>query len=433
MKKFHQYLYGRKFDLITDHKPLTAIFGPKKGIPSLAAARLQRWEILLSAYQYDIQFKATNDHANADGLSRLPLSTTTPASTSASTLFNISQIESIPLFHNQIATSTRKDPVLSKVLRSTKHGWEATAEDVLKPYNKRSQEITVEGDCLLWGMRVIIPSKHRSQILKELHKDHPGCSRMKSLARSYIWWPGMDKDIENIAKACIPCQNHRHAPTPANLHPWTWPTKPWQRIHIEFAGPFLGKSFLVIVDAHSKWPEIFEMKSTTATNTIETLRRLFSSHGLPQQVVSDNGPQFIAEEFAQFLNSNGIRHIRCSPYHPSSNGAVERFIQTFKQSMKASENDGRSLSHRISNFLLSYRATPHSTTNRAPCSLLLNRTIRTRLSLVYPDVEHKVLDKQTDQETQHNQHAKLRQVKVGQAVMRWLEILDPVLNGFPEQ
>ena len=82
VKKFHQYLYGRKFDLMTDHKPLTAIFGPKKGIPSLAAARLQRWEILLSAYQYDIHFKATDDHANADGLSRLPLSTTTPASTS---------------------------------------------------------------------------------------------------------------------------------------------------------------------------------------------------------------------------------------------------------------------------------------------------------------------------------------------------------------
>ena len=120
---------------------------------------------------------------------------------------------------------------------------------------------------------------------------------------------------------------------------------------------------------HSKWPEIFEMPSTSAEKTISTLQQLFSSYGLLEQIVSDNGPQFIAEEFATFLKSNGIRHIRCAPYHPSSNGAVEQFIQTFKQSMKASEDDGRSLSQRISNFLLSYRATPHSTTNQPPCSL----------------------------------------------------------------
>ena len=90
VKKFHQYLYGRKFDLITDHKPLTVIFGTKKGIPSLAAARLQRWAILLSAYQYDIHFKVTDDHANADGLSQLPLPTSPQSTTSTSSVFNLS-------------------------------------------------------------------------------------------------------------------------------------------------------------------------------------------------------------------------------------------------------------------------------------------------------------------------------------------------------
>ena len=122
----------------------------------------------------------------------------------------------------------------------------------------------------MWGICVIIPSKHQSDIFQELHRDHPGCSRMKSLARSYVWWPGMDKDIENLARSCVPCQQNKHAPAP--LHPRAWPTKPWQRLHIDFAGPFMGTSFLVIVDAHSKWPEVFEMSITTTTNTIKKLR-----------------------------------------------------------------------------------------------------------------------------------------------------------------
>ena len=87
---------------------------------------------------------------------------------------------------------------------------------------------------------------------------------MKSLARSYFWWPCLDKDIEHTAKSCKSCQSSKHAPPSAPLQPWTWPAKPWQRIHIDYAGPFLGRSFLVVVDAHSKWPEVFEM-STTST------------------------------------------------------------------------------------------------------------------------------------------------------------------------
>ena len=232
----------------------------------------------------------------------------------------------------KIALATRKDQILSRVLHLTRHGWkEATTEsdDVLKLYYLKSQEITVEGDCLLWGTRVIIPKKQRDHILQELHRDHPGCSRMKSFARSYIWWPDMDKDIESMAKACMTCQAHKHAPPAATLHPWTWPARPWQRIHIDFAGPFLGTSFLVVVDAHSKWPEIFEIPSTSTTKTITALRHLFSAYGLPEQVVSDNGPQFTSDEFSTFLRKNGVKHIRSAPYHPATNGAVERFIQTF--------------------------------------------------------------------------------------------------------
>ena len=116
----------------------------------------------------------------------------------------------------------------------------------------------------------------------------------------------------------------------------------------------MGTSFLVIVDAHSKWPDVLEMPCTSAAKTITALRKLFASYGLPEQVVSDNGH---LREFHLFVKNYGIKHIRCAPYHPSSNGAVERFNHTFKQALKASAEDGKTLSHRLADFLLTHRST----------------------------------------------------------------------------
>ena len=182
----------------------------------------------------------------------------------------------------------------------------------------------------------------------------PRHSTNEVFARSYCWWSHMDQDIEVLVQACQPC------------HPWLWPSKPWVRVHIDFAGPFQKKMYMLVLDAHSKWPEIIEMPDTTASKTIEELRKLFSAYGLSEQVITDNGPQFIAEEFMVFLKQNGIKHLKCSPYHPSSNGAVERLVQSFKKSLRASESDGHTLSHQLSSFLLTYRNTPHASTNTAP-------------------------------------------------------------------
>ena len=125
---------------------------------------------------------------------------------------------------------------------------------------------------------------------------------------------------------------------------------------------------MLIVDAHSKWPEIIEMPSVTTSKTIDELRKLFAAYGLPEQVVTDNGPQFIAEEFTLFLKQNGVKHSKCSPYHPSFNGAVERLVQSFKKSLKASESDERTVSHQLSSFLFTYHSTPHASTKAPPVS-----------------------------------------------------------------
>ena len=143
---------------------------------------------------------------------------------------------------------------------------------------------------------------------------------MKALARSHVWWPNMDQDVEQTARERAACQEGRPAPPQAPLHPWEWPTMPMHRIHVDFAGPVQGKMLLVAYDAHSKWPEVLVMSSTTSGRTIGVLREMFARYGIPKQLVSDNGPQFTSSEFESFLRTNGVMHIKTSPYHPASNG-----------------------------------------------------------------------------------------------------------------
>ncbi|KAG8187992.1 hypothetical protein JTE90_009871 [Oedothorax gibbosus] len=206
---------GHKFVLQTDHKPLTAIFGEKRGIPPIAAARMQRWAIILSAYQYEIQFVKGNSISHADALSRIPLPETVEEVSCFSMcdefnhfIYFFSAVESAPLTAKEIAVATQEDPVLRQVLH------------------------------------------------------------------------------------------------------------------------FFYTSLSMVGRNYSKWVEVFLMNKTTAEHTITKLRTLFSSYGLPELVVSDNGPQFACEEFSDFLKRNGIRQALIPPYHPASNGAAEKTVQT---------------------------------------------------------------------------------------------------------
>ena len=416
VQKFHQYLYGREFTLCTDHKPLTTILGPKKGIPPIAAARLQRWALQLAAHNYTIQFRPTKAHANADALSRLPLKHTESKEAKAD-LFSVGQIEALPVTSVHLKHATSHDPILSKVLMYTKQGWPDKVDEILRPYWNRRTELTLEGDCIMWGIRVVVSAKLQDKVLEELHRVHLGISKAKALARNHVWWPGIDVKIEQMTKACERCQAVRNSPPAAPLHPWSWPSHPWQRIHLDFAGPFCGKMFFVIVDSHSKWAEVVEMKNTTSAATITVLRQYFATYGLPEQVVSDNGPQFTSSEFRIFLKSNGVKHIRCVPYHPSSNGVVERFIQTFKKALRAGGMQAVTVHQRLMNFLLVYRTTPHTTTGMAPCVLFLNRDLRTRFHLLRPDISGYVTSQQAKQKAHHDLHSRSRNLWVGQRVL----------------
>jgi hypothetical protein len=183
VKKFHKYIYGRQFTLITDHKPLTKLFGPKTGIPTLAAARLQRWALILMAHQYTIEYRRSEDHGHADGLSRLP-GKDHPKSIEAE-IYYYSHVNDLPVSAQEIADGTRKDSVLARALDYTLNGWPNYVEDErLIPYFRRKEELSVDQGCLLWGMRIIIPTKYQSYVLKELHSDHMGMVKLSMVPKS---------------------------------------------------------------------------------------------------------------------------------------------------------------------------------------------------------------------------------------------------------
>ena len=237
---------------------------------------------------------------------------------------------------------------------------------------------------------------------------------MKSKARSYVWWPSIDSHLEDRVKECVQCQLTRHAPPLAPLQPWEWPQQPWSRIHVDYAGPFQGKMFLIVVDAHSKWMEVAIVNSATSSVTIEKLRSMFATHGLPVKLVSDNGSAFTSHEFEQFLQKNAIQHSLTAPYHPASNGQVERAVQTFKEGMKRSTSG--SLETRVSRFLFNYRITPHTTTGVSPAEMMFGRQLRSHLSLLHLDIAASVAAKQQSQKRDHDRSAKPRCITVGDQV-----------------
>ncbi len=237
VRKFYQHLYGRKFTLFRDHRPLTTIFSPTKAIPSMAAARLQRWALLLAAYNYDIQYRDGAHHCNADGLSRLPLPITPQVKLDTVELLQVKQLDALPVLCADVCKETRADPILSQVMEMVTTGRflnVTNANNMLAPYVNRKDELTTQQGCLMWGWRVVIPPKLRSRVLAELDTGHPGVVRMKAVARSYVWWPGIDIQVEQLAKTCQTCQQTQKAPGPSPLHPWKWPESPWQRIHVDF-------------------------------------------------------------------------------------------------------------------------------------------------------------------------------------------------------
>ena len=206
VKKFHQYIYGQFVTIQTDHKPLLGLLAERKGIPSMAAARIQRWAIILSAYDYKLCYRSGNENNNADCMSRLHFDKEFKGKHSVvdNHVF-MTELIHASVTVKEVALYTNRDPKLSKVISYINRGWPNKTEEQFKPYFIRRSELSVDNSCVLWGDRVIMPMQLRTKVLEELHDNHSGIVKMKYIARSYVCWPSTDKDIENISKSCTSC------------------------------------------------------------------------------------------------------------------------------------------------------------------------------------------------------------------------------------
>ncbi|XP_011688809.1 PREDICTED: uncharacterized protein K02A2.6-like [Wasmannia auropunctata] len=417
-KKFYNYIFGKQIILRTDHKPLTHIFGPKQEIPLTVASRLQRWAYFLSRFSYTIEYIKSGKNSNCDALSRLPIDDATPIFNKEFTAINYIE-ESEILNAGEIARESKSDKTLSRVIRYVRNGWPKADElsgEERNLYAKR-EELSVDKGCVLWGYRVVVPEKFRGSVLRELHASHFGIVKIKMIARSYVWWPNIDSEIENMVAACTVCVRERKTPASVPLTPWPYPDRFWSRIHADFLGPFHGHMFMVIVDAYSKWPEIIDMhRCTQAPKTIEEFKKILGRHGLPRHLVTDNGTQYTSNEFRDFVNRNGIKHSFTAPYHPATNGAAENFVETFKDKVDKIVKSGKPLDYAVNLFLFDYRTSEHCTTGRTPAYMVYKRELRTRFDLLKPDVNSDVSDKQLAQVIAKNGSRSV-ELQIGETVM----------------
>ena len=335
-KKFHTYLYGRSFVVESDHKPLEMIC--LKNLIS-APVRLQRMLLRLQQYDMVITYRPGKEMLLADTLSHLP----SRANNSEIKLdLRVDAISFAALSSSQLtktATETQKDPILSTVHRLTLNGWPRVRRHIpriARNYWDFRDELSIEGDLLMKGERIVIPTSCRDSILADLHRSHKGANWSLSLARTCIYWPGMEADVMDYIRRCMTCIDNTKIPV-ETLRPHEVPARPWIKIGMDFFQDDSGQKFLIVADYFSKFPFIFPVASTHHQKMLWYLRDLFSTKGVPAIVMTDNGPPFNSEEFWCFARELDFKHQTSSLHFHQSNGFIEAMVKKVKAAYKKTD------------------------------------------------------------------------------------------------
>lgn len=384
-EKWHVYLWGRHFVIRTDHQALVTLLSNKgSGVRPL---RITRWTARLLNYNFTMEYQKGADNVVADALSRLPVS-----DTENGTQFeeDVVSLIMLPLTLTDFQEATTTDVVLPRVIRYTLSSWpdDSFALTDLRPYFNVRDQLSLHNGILFQGEKIVVPEQLRDRIVQLGHETHQGISRTTTIIRDKYWWPRMSQEIKERIQHCTVCNSTdktaKRAPAP--LQPVEFPKQPWEKLGLDIVGPVehappSQRFFLVLIDYHSKWPEVQPVASVTSTTVINFLKTVFAREGLPCEIVSDNGVQFVSHEFQEFLHQHGIKHSKTSLYHPQANGQVERFNRVLKSCLQLAAVQGRPLPDAVRDYLEAYRRTPHSATGQAPSLLLHGRTHRSKIDI----------------------------------------------------
>ena len=392
-KRFHQYLYGQKVTVESDHKPLESI-----STKALAAAppRLQRMLLQLQKYDLKIVHVPGKNIPVADTLSRqsLPIGTDGFDMTSDLEAQVHCVVTNLPLHDNkmtEIRDATAKDLLLQQLITMIHQGWPPNRQNCMKKlvefWNYRD-ELTELNGIVFKGTKILIPEALREMMLDKLHTGHLGEEKTKQRARDILFWPGMNSDIQQKVAECQICARHRSSNPKEPMMSHEIPTRAWQKVATDLFF-WNNRQFLVTVDYFSRWFEIDELSSTSASSVIRKLSTHFARFGIPEIVISDNGPQFSAEEFADFSRNWDFKHVTSSPGYPQSNGLAERTVQTVKRLLTKAQEDNRPPLLGI----LEYRNTPVDGL-KSPAQLMMTRQLRS----IMPVTQEQLLPRQTNPE-----------------------------------
>ena len=393
-EKFSEYVVGMNFILETDHKPLQALFNTIE--LSKTPPRIQRFRLRLMRFSVTVQYVPGKHQLTADALSRAP--TESPGDRDEQFVEELENFATQAVFTlpattqrlSQIREAQLADEECAQIRNYCSQGWPAYMphQPLLRPYWENRAHFSIVDDLLLCDERIVIPRSMRLEILDCIHTGHLGISKCRARARTSVWWPGLSTQIENMVTSCNTCAKDRPEPKEP-LMSASFPSRPWERLAADLF-EIEGKVYLIVVDYYSRWFEIKRLNDQSSARVISILKELFSTHGIPDIIVSDNGPQFSSDAFRQFATKSDFVHVTSSPKYPRANGEVERAVRTVKALLRKNEDPYPAL--------LAYRSTPLKN-GFSPSELLMGRRLRTKVpampNILKPNVQD--TDRQTVQ------------------------------------
>lgn len=385
VERFHYYLYGKHFFVITDHRPLEIIFGPR----SRPCLRIERWVLRLSSYDFDVKYRPGKNNI-ADPFSRMSVGegeTESFDEISESWIRHIAEV-SRPrsIMHGELEEESKKDELIQKIKAAVHSGeWE---DDAVKTLALIKNEFCFHENILLRGSRIVIPTSLRERTLKLAHCTHAGETVMKQVLRTKVWWPGMDKEVTAFVKQCRECLLTSLPGPPEPLQRKELPMAPWIDVATDFLGPFpSGEYLLIVIDYYSRYQEIEIVTSTAAAPTVAKFKRIFGRAGYPRTLIADNGPPFNSAEFQEYCDEVGVILKSSTPYWPQQNGEVERQNRDVLKFIRCSHSSGRNWKDSIHEYMLMKNTSVNSTTGKSPSDLFFNREIRNRVPSIVQTYE----------------------------------------------
>jgi transposase InsO family protein len=373
-ERFSDYILGKNITIETDHKPLVPLLSTKHldSIPP----RVLRFRLRLMRFSYNILHVPGKLLYTADTLSRAPQSHSEEDKRKSYNIeFNLSAIlQQLPANAETLEKylqAQKEDPICMQLSKFCIDGWpeQHNVKGQLKCYWQARRDLTQCEGILLYRTRVVVPERLQQETLDKIHKGHQGIHRCRLRVSESVWWPGVNKQMEEYVKKCPTCMK-LSPPVREPMLTSPLPDHPWEKVGTDLF-ELNGQHYLIMVDYYSRFPEVIKMTSTTSTSVITAMKSIFSRHGIPRILISDNGPQYSSMEMQLFAEKYGFKHITSSPYYPQSNGLAERTVKTVKQLLQ--ETDDMYLT------LLSYRTTPLPWCSLSPCELLMGRRLRTDL------------------------------------------------------